>query len=267
MSKLSIFDDAWTSIVFEGKNKEYGAYQLRHDNPKTTVKALMVTLSLTAVIVSIPFLLSSFGNAPVVSPPIIPTEPTVHPVAFKAEPRTTTQQNTVAKSAKPQLSWDKPVITSDPDPKTEVPTNTAFNSNPGPVNGTPTESGPSGPTTISSGPQTVAEAPKEPALLMAVDVKPQFPGGMDGFYRYISRNFKSPEAEGLEGTKLTVLVYFVIEVDGSLSDIHVTRNPGYGMEKEAIRVLQSLKIKWQPGQIAGKPVRTAFSMPITVKTE
>ncbi|MDR6967783.1 hypothetical protein J2X31_001795 [Flavobacterium arsenatis] len=51
----------------------------------------------------------------------------------------------------------------------------------------------------------------------------------------------------------------------SFGDIRVPRNPGYGLDKEAIRVLKSLKIKWEPGMIGGKPVRTAYNLPINVQ--
>jgi len=62
-----------------------------------------------------------------------------------------------------------------------------------------------------------------------------------------------------------VYVSFVIERDGSMTDIQVKRDPGYGLGKEAVRVLKSIKTKWAPGMIAGKPVRTAYNLPITVE--
>jgi protein TonB len=60
---------------------------------------------------------------------------------------------------------------------------------------------------------------------------------------------------------------FVIEKNGSLTDIKVLQNPGYGLDKEAIRVLKSLKTKWEPGIKNGNPVRTAFSLPIIIRPE
>jgi protein TonB len=57
----------------------------------------------------------------------------------------------------------------------------------------------------------------------------------------------------------------VIEKDGSMTNIHVKRDPGYGLGKEAIRVLKSLRTKWTPGIINSKPVRTAYDLPITVQ--
>lgn len=61
------------------------------------------------------------------------------------------------------------------------------------------------------------------------------------------------------------MFFFVIERDGSMTDIQVKRDPGHGLGKEAIRVLKSLKTKWSPGMIDGKAVRTAYNLPITVQ--
>lgn len=96
-----------------------------------------------------------------------------------------------------------------------------------------------------------------------LDKIPSYPHGMDEFYKYVAKNFRTPELD--EGQVLTVLVSFIVEKDGSMSNIKVLRNPGYGMDKEAIRVLQSLKVKWEPGIIKGQKVRTEYALPIKVK--
>ncbi|MNE64501.1 Gram-negative bacterial tonB protein [compost metagenome] len=106
------------------------------------------------------------------------------------------------------------------------------------------------------------EGPVSSAIL---DKQPEFPGGIAQFYKYVGNNFQRPELD-VEKT-LRVYVSFVVEKDGSLTDIIVRNDPGYGMGKEAIRVLKSLKTKWAPGILDGKPVRTAYNLPITIKTE
>ena len=85
---------------------------------------------------------------------------------------------------------------------------------------------------------------------------------MGEFLNAVGKRFKTPELEELKTLK--VLVFFVIEKDGTLSNIRVTRDPGYGLGKEAIRVLNSIKTKWTPGYKNGQPVRTAYNLPITV---
>jgi len=93
-----------------------------------------------------------------------------------------------------------------------------------------------------------------------IEVKPEFPGGIDEFYKFISKNYNCPKVEKLAGK---VYVTFIIEKDGSLTDIKVLRDIGYGTGKEAIRVLE-LSPKWLPGEQNGKKVRCTYSLPIAI---
>jgi protein TonB len=95
-----------------------------------------------------------------------------------------------------------------------------------------------------------------------IQVQPEFPGGMDKFYKFIGKNFQVPDEEGLKGK---VFVTFVVEKDGSLTDIKVIRDIGYGTGKEAIRVLKSCP-KWNAGEQNGKKVRVQYSLPISIQS-
>ena len=95
-----------------------------------------------------------------------------------------------------------------------------------------------------------------------IEVKPDFPGGMEKFYKFVGKNYQVPEEEGLKGK---VFVSFVVEKDGSLTDIKVIRDIGYGTGKEAIRVLRSCP-KWNPGEQNGKKVRVLYSLPINIQS-
>lgn len=94
-----------------------------------------------------------------------------------------------------------------------------------------------------------------------VDVKPIFPGGLQKFYRFIGNNFHSPEEAGLSGK---VFVSFIIEKDGSLSEIKVLKDIGFGTGKEAIRVLKMCP-RWIPAEQNGQKVRVLYSIPITIQ--
>lgn len=95
-----------------------------------------------------------------------------------------------------------------------------------------------------------------------VDIKPEFPGGMAQFYRFIANNFRVPEKKGLNGK---IYVTFIVEKDGSLSDIKVLKDVGYGTGSEVYRVLKKCP-NWTPGQQNGKIVRVLFSFPITIQS-
>ena len=94
-----------------------------------------------------------------------------------------------------------------------------------------------------------------------IEVKPQFPGGLQEFYNYIGKKYKTPNVKGLKGR---VLVTFVIEKDGSVTDIKVIEDIGYGTGEEAIRVLKKCK-KWIPAEQNGKKVRVQYSLPINIE--
>jgi protein TonB len=95
-----------------------------------------------------------------------------------------------------------------------------------------------------------------------ISTKPDYPGGMQAFYKFIALNYTAPEKDGLNGK---VYVTFIVEKDGSLSDIKVLRDIGYGTGEEATRVLK-LSQNWIPGMINDDAVRVSYSLPIKVQT-
>lgn len=98
-----------------------------------------------------------------------------------------------------------------------------------------------------------------------LDPQPEFPGGLQEFYRLITKEMKVPETK--EDKTLRVYVSFVIETDGRMSNYKVLRDPGMGMGDEAIRALKTIIAKWSPGKVQGKEVRTSYNLPITVNVK
>ncbi|WP_026727728.1 energy transducer TonB [Flavobacterium denitrificans] len=272
MSKSSIYESKWTDLVFENKNKEYGAYQLRQENPRTTINALFIALLLITAVGSASMLINKFRGHETVEPittlpdPIVvKVDPLVKPE--KQEPVAPPAQKHPVSEPITSAQLTNPVVSHTEEAVQEIATNVenhtvVDNATPGDgtiSNAIPGSSGGEG--TIAD-PAPVDNTPVNSAIL---DKMPGFPGGMDKFYSYVGNNFKRPELDA-EMT-LKVYVSFVIEKDGSITDIMVQKDPGYGMGKEAIRVLKSLKTKWTPGILNGKPVRTAYNLPITIKTQ
>ena len=270
MSKSSIYETKWTDLVFENKNKEYGAYQLRQENSKTTITALFMGLLLLAALGSVSVLINKFRPVPTEIVPLDPgplvvTPYEVHPVIPKTEEPVVPQQQSAAAAPATSTQLTNPVVAAPDQATPEIATN---------ANNAPAVENPTGtgsvvnaiPTTGGGGGE--AEVPvitNEPLPTALLDKMPEFPGGMAKFYTYVGNNFNRPELDA-EKT-LRVYVSFVIERDGSITDIMVKNDPGYGLGKEAIRVLKSLKTKWIPGVLNGKAVRTAYNLPITIKTE
>ncbi|MNQ08340.1 Gram-negative bacterial tonB protein [compost metagenome] len=273
MSKLSIYENKWTDLVFENKNKEYGAYQLRQENSKNSVTALFMGLLLITALGSAPVLISKIMTSSVevdqepqiYEPTIVNVDPIVVPPP-PAPPAPIVEQSAVKSTDATQLI--NPVVTNPEEAVDKIASNTEnvpavdnANGNGTAVNPMPTTGGREGNGVVAS----VAPKIEGPVSSAILDKQPEFPGGIAQFYKYVGNNFQRPELD-VEKT-LRVYVSFVVEKDGSLTDIIVRNDPGYGMGKEAIRVLKSLKTKWAPGILDGKPVRTAYNLPITIKTE
>jgi len=96
---------------------------------------------------------------------------------------------------------------------------------------------------------------------VALKNPPKFPGGLPKFYKFLSDHLKYPAAAKAKNIKGNVFVSFVIEKDGSLSNIKTLRGLGSGTDEEAVRVLK-LCPKWYPGTLNGKLVRTQYNVPI-----
>ena len=102
---------------------------------------------------------------------------------------------------------------------------------------------------------------QQDSIYTAVEVMPEYPGGMNEFRKYISENYKTPEID--KPLKGKVWIQFVVEKDGSLSNMKVVRDLGYGTGEEAVRVLKNAK-KWKSGAQNGKPVRVHYTLPIDI---
>lgn len=274
MSNLSIFDNRWTELVFEGKNQEYGAFQLRKENSRTSIIAFLSGISLMAVLFGSFMVFSSFTTpAPIPNPERIDG-----PILVNLEPRTKQPEE-----KKPEIKTKKQQeLKKDPIDKkelknlvivnnTQVPDNIKNNNAPvtspdGVENPKPSTSLNPVVSTVSGG--SDPEGPKKPVgpvTIGELDKMPTFPGGIDKFREFVGNNFQKPDFD--EEKTVTVYVSFVIELDGSLSNIKVLKDPGYGLGKEAIRVLNSLKTKWTAGILDGEKVRTTYTLPIAIQMQ
>lgn len=271
MSKLSLYENNWINLVFENRNREYGAFQLRQESAKTSFYALLIGILVCATVVTVPRLLGTLfpdkltADAfpeikdriievtkiyPTVVKPVVPIAP--KPLQAKPAAVVTTKQLT------------NPVIVKAPLATQDVPKTTEIIANPSTATtGSSTGTGISTPQVTSGGGTAPVDYGNTVVTSAALDKLPEFPGGITKFYTYVGRNFESPEVFSDKNVK--IYVSFVVEKDGSMTDIQVKNDPGYGLAKEAIRVLKSLKTKWVPGMIDAKPVRTAYNLPITVQ--
>jgi len=110
----------------------------------------------------------------------------------------------------------------------------------------------------------VEPEPIEEKIFTFVEEYPEFPGGDKALREFILNNLNYPEIARKTGITGTVYVQFVVEKDGSISDVKVVRGIGGGCDEEAVRVVKSMP-KWKPGKQRGQPVRVYFTLPIEFK--
>lgn len=96
------------------------------------------------------------------------------------------------------------------------------------------------------------------------DTYPEFVGGVESLYSFIAATIRYPEKAKENGIQGTVYVRFVVEADGSISDVIVLRGIGAGCDEEAVRVVKAMP-RWKPGTKNGKPINTQYTIPITFK--
>ncbi|SFB91220.1 protein TonB [Parapedobacter composti] len=268
--KQDIFSQHWLDIVFAGRNKQYGAYVLRRNAAKHANLALFIAS--TAFVASLlpPLIKSRYfpdGTSQALSPlkekvttmdllPPPPINPTVPepPAAAPPAPRTK------------QVRMPPPVVVK-ADQVTEEPPSVATLklATPGPQT---LEGDPKAaihidlPVGDGKGDAQVTEAGTDSDLpFTSVEIPPLFPGGMDAFLAYVQKNYRYPPQAMEIGINGQVILQFVVERDGSLTDIRVLRDLGFGTGEEAMRLLKASP-KWSPGVQNGRPVRVTYQLSI-----
>jgi protein TonB len=266
-SKLDILKPEWIDVVFRGRNKAYGAYELRKDNPRNTNKALIIGVALFVFLISLKTIINKIeGFIPkaqekvkvtdVVLQPPPPVDQTKKPPPPPPEP---------PKPKVDQVRFPPPVVKPDNEVREKEPptvkelavADPGQKDQKGDPNAEIRIDEPVGNSDIK---QVVEADPNQ--IFTSVEQVPEFPGGLDKFGAYLGKSIRYPAVARENGTQGRVIVTFVVERDGSLTDIKVTRGIGSGCDEEAVRVLKNSP-KWKPGIQNGRPVRVQYSVPIS----
>ena len=114
--------------------------------------------------------------------------------------------------------------------------------------------------------QVVTQAAEPEKVFDMVEQMPTFPGGQQELMAYLGKNIKYPTIAQENGTQGRVIIQFVVERDGTITDVHVARGVDPYLDKEAVRVVQSMP-KWIPGKQNGKAVRVKFTVPVMFRLQ
>ena len=264
-------------IVFENRNKAYGAYDLRRSYRSVLTKSFILGTILFLVAAITPFVIMKIKqmnakettevNANLID--ILPEEPIIEevvedeppppPPPKEEEPQQEVIQNVVPEPVKaPKVETPPPPITK------QLETTTGLIAQEGVKTPSytppPPPPGPTKSTTVEVKPQV-----SETQVYTEVEQLAEFPGGINSFRSKVNSSFDTSVMDGDEGTVKTE-VTFVVERDGSITDVKANGS-NKDFNAEAIRTVKSIKNKWAPAKINGQSVRYRFRMPLTMQFE
>jgi protein TonB len=261
--KIDLLGRKWLDIVFEGRNKSYGAYELRKQNSNTNLKALAIGAVVFAFAVATPIIADFISKA------TSSTDDGLHDriTAVKLPPKEEKPKEDLKPPPPPKPKEDvvkfvKPVVAKKDEVTEEPPkVEDIKDKNLGKENIIGDKDAPLTVDPPGNGPPQQDVVDDNTIYSSAgVEVQAGPPGGMDKFYKFVSNNFTAPE--DCPGGKL--LISFVIEKDGSFTDIKVLRDI-CGAGKDGEKLLKRYP-KWNSAEQNGKKVRSAFVLPINIQS-
>ena len=273
----------WRDLVFEGKNQEFGAYQLRKSSDKRHNLAMLYVLIGLAVVAAILFSLNMYNDyraeieaaeakerAEKMSAAQLAQMEEVEEVEEEVEeqrfeqPEIEVPQEVLATVQVTQIAIvDAEEVKNEVmDMEAQQEDNTAR----GVVN---QEGSDDADKFQAVAEQVVVKEPdpepvKEEEIFVAVEQQPEFPGGTASLMNWLASNVRYPQMALENGISGRVIVKFVVEKDGSVSGVTLVRGVDKDLDREAIRVVKSMP-KWQPGKNNGQAVRCYFNLPVNFK--
>lgn len=266
-----VLSSDYLDILFEGRNKQYGSYELRKQYPARMRNALMYGLSIVSIAIIIPIVVNAFKPTEEERSVLKKTtEISSTPLIIPDKPQALAQLPKIPKQiSKPTLKISIPIIEKDKNVKQEdiMPAIADIKNS---VPGIKKENGSSDGTEISlpspngSSGTGLIESHAHPSTPFIIVEQMPVPSG--DINEYLGKNIKYPEVARENNIQGKVLIQFIINEDGTLSDLKIVRNIGGGCDEEALRVVAAMP-KWKPGKQNGKNVKVQFTLPIYFKLE
>lgn len=277
MSKIDLISSDWVDLVFEGRNQAYGAYKLRKSTTRRNIYAMLAVV-LLLIVAFIILTVKNFVDeqrAKVAVTQVTELTALEQPKkkAEVKQKKVELEPEKVVEKVKSSIKFTAPVIKKDNEVKPEeelktqdelMNTKTAIGTFD--VKGNDDANG-----EILKAKEVIAEPepPKheeENKVFDIVEQQPMFPGGPSALMKFLSENTKYPVVAQENGVQGRVTVQFVVEKDGSVSDVHVLRGVDPSLDKEAVRVVKSMP-RWTPGKQNGTTVRVNYRVPVLFRLQ
>ena len=275
MSKIDLISNEWTDLVFEGRNQSYGAYKLRKGTGKRNVWALVI-VGLAAALLYLGLQLQKMAeankkveNTQAVELAKLNTEK--KEAKFEKKEIIKQEPEKVVEQVKSSVKFTAPVIKKDEEVKEEDEIKLdeveksdkavgAFN-----VQGNDEVGG----EVLKAKEEIKAPEPpkvEEEKVFDVVEQMPSFPGGNTALMKFLNENIHYPVVAQENGVQGRVVVSFVVERDGHITDVQIARSVDPSLDKEAQRVVKSMP-KWIPGKQNGSAVRVKFNVPVSFRLQ
>lgn len=277
MSKIDLISSDWVDLVFEGRNKAYGAYRLRKSTTKRNILA-MVAVVLLLIVAFIILTVKNFVDeqrAKVAMTQVAELTNYDQPKkkAEVKQKKVEVEPERVVERVKSSIKFTAPVIKKDDEvkPDEELKTQDELMSTKTAIGTFDVKGNDDANGEILKVKEVIAEPepPKheeENKVFDIVEQQPLFPGGPAALMKYLSENTKYPVVAQENGVQGRVTVQFVVEKDGSISDVHVLRGVDPSLDKEAVRVVKSMP-RWTPGKQNGITVRVNYRVPVLFRLQ
>ena len=250
-------------VVFDERNKEYGAYEIRSNYDRNLILIILGIAATIGIAYGTYLFIKSLPEEVVEAPPIDTSMFTIEAPPLDEEVPPPPPVEEVPVQLEKTVEFLPPVVTDEPvdnpPPIQEAMTDTKASTQ---TNDIETET--FTPPTVTA-PKVVE---KEEEILTFVAEEASFPGGTAEMMKYLGKNIKYPEVAIQAGIQGKVTLRFVVGKDGSIENVTVARGvPGCPeCDKEAIRVVKSMP-KWKPAKNDGKVVKSYFNLPVTFKLQ
>lgn len=277
MSKIDLISNEWTDLVFEGRNQSYGAYKLRKGTAKRNVWALII-VGLAAALLYLGLQLQKMAeankkveNTQAVALAKLNTEKKEAKVEkkeiIKQEPEKVVEQ------VKSSVKFTAPIIKKDSEVKEEDEIKLDEVQKSDKAVGAFTVEGNDevGGAVLKAKEEIAAPEPpkhvvEETKIFTVVEQMPMYPGGGAALMGYLRDNIKYPTVAAENGVQGRVVVGFVVERDGSITDVNILRGVDPSLDREAMRVVKSMP-RWNPGKQNGSAVRVKYQVPVSFRLQ
>ena len=278
MSKIDLISNEWTDLVFEGRNQSYGAYKLRKTTGKRNLWALII-VALAAVLLYLGLQLQRMAeankkveNTQAVALAKLNTEKKKEAKVEKKE-IIRQEPEKVVEQVKSSVKFTAPIIKKDSEVKEEdeIKLDEVQKSDKA-VGAFTVEGNDEVGGAVLKAKEDIAapEPPKhvveETKIFTVVEQMPMYPGGDAALMGYLRDNIKYPTVAAENGVQGRVVVGFVVERDGSITDVNILRGVDPSLDREAMRVVKSMP-KWTPGKQNGSAVRVKYQVPVSFRLQ